>query len=90
MSQKSVELAIGRLATDEEFRRRFEASREAALDELIAIGLPLTPVERRALLDLDLAACQRFAQRLDPRLQKISMRTRTSARGVTPAPGGDA
>ena len=90
MSQKSVELAIGRLATDVEFRRRFEASREAALDELIAIGLPLTPVERRALLDLDLAACQRFAQRLDPRLQKISMRIRTSARGVTPAPGGDA
>lgn len=74
MSQKSVELAIGRLATDEEFRHRFEASREAALDELIAGGLPLTPVERRALLDLDLGACKRFATRLDPRLQKINMR----------------
>jgi hypothetical protein len=74
MSHRSVELVIGRLATDEEFRYQFEASREAALDALIAGGLLLTPVERRALLDLDLAACQRFAARVDPRLQKISVR----------------
>jgi hypothetical protein len=46
-------------------------SREAALDELIASGLPLTPVEHRALLEVDVAACQRFARRLDPRLQKV-------------------
>jgi len=78
MSQRSVELAIGRLATDEEFRRRFETSREAALEELIASGVPLTPVEHRALLDLDVAACQRFAQRLDPRLQKIDPRGESS------------
>jgi hypothetical protein len=74
MSQRSVELAIGRLATDEGFRRLFETSREAALEELIASGLPLTPVERRALLDLDVAACKRFAGCVDPRLQKISVR----------------
>lgn len=74
MSQKSVEVVIGRLATDEEFRCRFEASREAVLDELIAAGLPLTPVERGALLDLDVPACKRFATRVDPRLQKISVR----------------
>jgi hypothetical protein len=46
----------------------------AALEELIASGLPLTPVERRALPDLDVAPCKRFATRLDPRLQKISVR----------------
>ncbi|HET6201532.1 MAG TPA: Os1348 family NHLP clan protein [Planctomycetota bacterium] len=74
MSQRSVEQVIGRLATDEDFRRRFESSREATLDEMIAGGLPLTPVEQRALLDLDLAACQRFAKRLDPRIQKICLR----------------
>jgi len=61
MSHRSVELVIGRLATDEEFRRRFEASRGAALDEVVTAGLPLTPVERRALVELDLAACKRFA-----------------------------
>ena len=74
MSQRSVELVIGRLATDEEFRHRFEASRETALDEVMAAGLALTPVERRALAELDLTACERFATCLDPRLQKISMR----------------
>jgi hypothetical protein len=78
MSQRSVELVIGRLATDEDFRCRFEASREAALDALIASGLALTPVERRALIELDVAACKRFATRVDPRLQKISMRKEPS------------
>jgi hypothetical protein len=74
MSQRSVELVIGRLATDEEFRRQFEANRAAALEEAIAGGLSLTAVERRALFDLDLTACERFARCLDPRLQKISLR----------------
>ena len=42
--------------------------------ELIAAGLQLTPVEQRALFDLDFAACKRFAGCLDPRIQKISLR----------------
>jgi len=74
MSQRNVEQVIGKLATDEEFRRRFAVSREAALAEVIAQGLPLTPVERRALLAFDVAACERFAGCLDPRIQKISLR----------------
>jgi hypothetical protein len=74
MSQRSIELVIGRLATDEEFRQRFEASREATIEEIVASGLPLTPVERRALLDLNVTACKRFAMFLDPRLQKINVR----------------
>jgi hypothetical protein len=74
MSQRSVEQFIGRLATDEEFRLRFETSREATIQEMIAGGFLLTPVEQRALLDLDLAACKRFAGRIDSRLQKISLR----------------
>jgi len=78
MSQRSVEQVIGRLATDEEFRRKFEANREAALEELVSGGLQLTPVEHRALLDLDCGACKRFARRLDPRIQKMSLRKRSS------------
>jgi len=78
MSQRSVEMVIGRLATDEDFRRRFEAGRPAILQELIAGGLQLTPVEQRALLDLDFGACKRFARCLDPRLQKISLRRNDS------------
>ena len=76
MSQRSVEQVIGRLATDEEFRRRFEEDKEAALADLALAGVELTPVERRALLDLNFQACQRFARCLDPRLQKISLKRR--------------
>lgn len=78
MSQRSVEQVIGRLATDEEFRRRFEANREAVIEELIAGGLPLTPVEQKALRDLDFSACRRFAGCIDPRLQKMSLRRKPS------------
>jgi len=71
MSQRNVELVVGKLATDEDFRRRFAAGPEAALAEAAAAGLELTPVEQRALLDLEMDACERFAACLDPRLQKI-------------------
>jgi hypothetical protein len=62
MSQRSVEQVIGRLATDEEFRRRFVSSRESVIEEVIASGLLLTPVEHRALLELDFGARRRFAR----------------------------
>jgi hypothetical protein len=78
MSQRSVEQVIGRLATDEGFRQRFETDREAALWEAIADGLQLTPVERLAILDLDMTACERFAGCLDPRIQKINLRRKVS------------
>lgn len=78
MSQRNVEQVIGRLATDEGFRRHFEVNREAVLTEAIAHGLQLTPVEQRALLDLDVTACERFAGCLDPRIQKISLRRNES------------
>jgi hypothetical protein len=80
MSQRSVEQVIGRLATDEDFRRRFEEDRASVLRDAIATGLPLTPVELKALVDLDFSACRRFAHCLDPRLQKISLRKSVTRR----------
>jgi len=74
MSQRCVEAVVGRLATDEAFRSRFQADRDAALDELAAQGAELTPVERQALVDLDFSACEHFAQQLDPRIQKVCLR----------------
>ena len=74
MSQRNVEQVIGKLATDEEFRRRFETDRVSVLRDLIESGVELTPVEVKALLDLDFSACRRFARCLDPRLQKISLK----------------
>jgi hypothetical protein len=75
MSQRSVEQVIGRLATDEEFRLRFQTDRKSTLEEMSAGGHPLTAIERLALTELDLAACERFAGCLDSRIQKISLRT---------------
>lgn len=74
MSQRSVEVIIGRLATDEGFLRRFEAEREVLLEEVAREGHPLTPCEHRALLALDLAAAKRFAEEMDPRLRKVCLR----------------
>jgi len=74
VAQRNVEAILGRLATDEDLRRRFKEDRAAVLEELVASGQELTSVERRALLGLDFESCERFAGRLDPRLQKVCTR----------------
>lgn len=73
MSQKSVEFVLGRLATDAETRRRFRLAPVATLQELVALGLELTPIEMDALRGLDPAALQQFARALDQRLQKAML-----------------
>jgi hypothetical protein len=74
MSQRTVEAFIGKLVTDEAFRRRFKQSPGETVDEVVAEGVPLTEVERRALLAMDACACEEFAERVDPRLLKICLR----------------
>jgi Ribosomally synthesized peptide prototyped by Frankia Franean1_4349. len=71
MSHKSVEAVIGKLATDEGFRRRFLGNALAALDELKQQGIELTPVEIQALAALDPEAVSAFAGNIDGRLQKV-------------------
>ena len=65
MTQHSVERAIGKLALDREFRARFFANPAAATWEA---GLPLSPLEVRALSALSPAALTRFGESLDPRI----------------------
>lgn len=77
MSQRTVEALIGRLVTDEAFRRRFTEGPATVIEELIGSGTSLTAVERQALLALDTTACEQFADRLDPRLQKVCLRRST-------------
>jgi len=73
MSHRGVEIVLGRLATDEAMRRRFRHAPDEALRELMAMGLELSAVELAALTSLDPSAVHRFAQSLDPRLQKAML-----------------
>ena len=73
MSHRTVEIVLGRLATDEAMRRRFREAPAVALRELLAMGLELSTVELAALERLDPAEVQRFAQALDSRLQKAEL-----------------
>jgi hypothetical protein len=74
MSHANVERVIGRLATDEALRRRFELDPEAVLDELtIAGGLELSACERHALAGLDPDRLAEFAEALDARIQKADL-----------------
>lgn len=76
MSQKSVEIAIGRLATDEEARERFLDDPRAAIESLRRGGLELTAIEVEALTALPGSSLEALAEALDPRLQKASLQPR--------------
>jgi hypothetical protein len=73
MSQRSVEVLIGRLATDEPLRRRFAANAREVLRLLESEGFRFSPVEAAALVRLEPATLDDFATALDPRLQKASL-----------------
>ena len=81
MSHRSVETIIGRLATDEGFRRRFITDPAIVLDELRGQGCELSPVEIGALSALDQAAITAFAEALDRRLQKVDLCTHLNTGG---------
>ena len=70
MSQRTVQIFIGKLVTDDAFRRRFEEDRTGVLMAIEAASPGLTAIEREALLRLDLQSCDRLAQTLDPRIRK--------------------
>jgi hypothetical protein len=71
MTQRNVEQVIGRIVTDEGFRRRFEEKPFEALFEIVASGVELTTVELQALARMDPTVVTRFADALDPRIQKV-------------------
>jgi hypothetical protein len=73
MSHENVERVIGRMVTDQGFRRRFAERPFEALFEVVASGVELTTVELQALAGMDSALVARFADSLDPRIQKIEL-----------------
>ena len=75
MSQKNVEIIVGKLATDEDFRRLFQSDPDRTVRELMDRGTELTHSEVAALLSTDARVFDRVAESLDPRLQKASLKT---------------
>ncbi|HET7219011.1 MAG TPA: Os1348 family NHLP clan protein, partial [Vicinamibacterales bacterium] len=73
VAQRIVEVLIGRLITDEQFRAAFLEDPEGTLVALGERGLELTGTEIAALVSTDPAVWVRAAELLDPRLQKASL-----------------
>ena len=73
MSQKCVEIVIGRLATDEALRARFFADPKSTLEQLREAGFELTPGEIEALRETPVGLWALVAAWVHPRLQKIAL-----------------
>ena len=75
MSQRNVEILLGKLLTDEDFRRSFFPPRSSAergpnFDAAASRCLDLTPVERNALSGLRRHRFDLMAETLDPRISR--------------------
>jgi hypothetical protein len=75
MSHRTIERVIGRLLTDEELRREFIRAPKRALAELAEQGWELTRLEVDALLTIEVRLWSDVAARIDPRLQRCSLKT---------------
>ena len=76
MAQRIIEVLIGRLITDEEFRSDFLQDPEITLLQLRERGLELSRTEVAALINTDATLWARMADAIDPRLQKASLKTK--------------
>ena len=69
---RNIEIILGRLLTDEDFRRAFVRDPRGTLDRAAWWGLALTAGEVRAILATDRSLWERAAGELDPRLKKAA------------------
>jgi hypothetical protein len=76
VNERVVEQVIGRLATDEDFRREFAADPVGASSRLPQRGAPMSAGELAAIVATDLALWERAAEAIDPRLQRASLKPR--------------
>jgi hypothetical protein len=80
MAHRTVERLIGRLVTDEELRHEFVRSPKRTLAALGEQGWELTPLEIDALLAIEVRLWSDVAARIDPRLQRCSLKTHAHER----------
>jgi len=74
MAQRIIEILIGRLITDEQFRVAFLKDPEKTLRSLCDQGFELSTIEMMALLKTNPEVWLRAADNIDPRLQKASLK----------------
>ena len=75
MSHRTIERVIGRLLTDEELRHEFIRDPRRTLAELNEQGWEMSRLEVDALLSTEIALWPEVAARIDPRLQRCSLKT---------------
>jgi hypothetical protein len=75
MSHRTIERVIGRLLTDEELRHEFTHFPRRTLAELGEQGWELSRLEVDALLAIEIGLWSEVAARIDPRLQRCSLKT---------------
>ena len=75
MAQRNIEILIGRLVTDEAFRSAFRRDAVGTLLGFTESGYDLTALEIAALRATPADVWERVADRIDPRLQKASLRS---------------
>ena len=74
MAQRIIEMLIGRLITDEEFRSEFLRDPEKILAECSDRGLELSRTEVAALVSTHTSLWGRTSDAIDPRHQKASFK----------------
>jgi hypothetical protein len=74
VAQRSVEILIGRLVTDEAFRSAFRTDATATLIGFVESGYDLTALEIASLRETPADVWERVSGLIDPRLQKASLR----------------
>ena len=73
MSHRSIEILIGRLITDEAFRKEFLHAPYAVIGSFILTGHELTATEIMALTATPADLWEVVAEQIDCRLQKASL-----------------
>jgi len=87
MSQWGVQLVIGKLITDEGFRRQFEARGGECLVSLCERGIDLSETEIAALVGASPRLWSRLATRIDRRLRKVEAAAERDGLPVQPRLG---
>jgi hypothetical protein len=75
MSQRNVELLLGRLLTDGDLRRQFVRTPHEVIEAFRGQGWELTDGEVDALIATDATTWSDFASRIPSRLKRCNLRT---------------